>query len=316
MTNKLPIGIVIDDPGLCAIIVDKGRLYGQERGFSEAGPMDEEAYFWANWLCGNEESEPTLECIGSLAFTVNASMAIAVTGPAVKVVINGEECSSWKTHAVVPADKVVISADCPTAKMYVALGGKWLLKHVMGSVCTVMREGIGGLHGNGKPLVTGDTIPIRVGSIESKEVPAWLIPAYDSMKPIDVIPGYQVEEFLPLARRRFFSADYKVTSDINRMGYRLQGPAVSSKISNMRSEGINFGAIQFPSDGQPIIMLRDRQTLGGYPKIGCVAPYDIPRLVQTPVDGVVCFQERAADDARTNWLLARSKRVRYLTESL
>ncbi|NMH58648.1 biotin-dependent carboxyltransferase family protein [Alteromonas ponticola] len=314
MTDKLPIGFVIEDPGLCAIIVDNGRDSGLDRGFSEGGPLDETAYFWSNWLCGNAEGEPAIECIGSIAFTVKARAAIAVTGPDVTLTRNGNACPSWQTLNVEPGDKVTAKSLSPTAKVYLAMSGKWLLNEVMGSAGTMMREGTGGLDGKGKPLDSGDCIPIRIGDADKKEVPNWLQPDYHSNEPLDVVPGYQFEHFYPLARRRFFSADYTVTSDINRMGYRLNGPAVTSDVQNMRSEGINMGAIQFPQDGQPIIMLRDRQTLGGYPKIGCVAPYDIPRLVQQQVDGVVQFNECAASDARTKWLLAKSKRVRYLTE--
>ncbi|MCW8092042.1 biotin-dependent carboxyltransferase family protein [Alteromonas sp. ASW11-130] len=312
MTSRLPITIVIDNPGLCAIIVDTGRTEGQDRGFSEAGPLDEEAYFWANWLCGNEVSEPAIECIGSIAFTVKAHAAMAVTGPEVTLTINGEEHAAWKTLTVDSDDNVAISTKCSTAKFYVAIGGVWLLNKVMGSACTVSREGMGGLHEKGQPLIANDSIPIRVGCVEKKDVPKCLQPDYASVNPVDIVLGYQFESFRSLARRRFFSTEYVVTSDINRMGYRLKGAAVTSDMKSMRSEGINFGAIQFPQDGQPIIMLRDRQTLGGYPKIGCVAPYDIPRLVQTPIDGAIRFKECAASDARTNWLLARVQRARFI----
>ncbi len=313
MTIDQNNGIVIDNPGLCSIIVDRGRTYGQDRGFCEAGPLDEEAYFWANWLCGNNGTEPAIECIGSLQLTVNKRVTMAVTGPDAVVTVNNQTQPMWQTLLLKPHDKVEISATCPTSKLYLAVGGKWLLPRVMGSACTVMRESLGGLKGKGKPLDTAAGIPIKSNAFVKREVPFHLQPDYASNAPLDMILGYQSESFPSLAKKRFFSSDYIVTPDINRMGYRLKGAAVNSNKTNMLSEGINFGAIQFPQDGQPIIMLRDRQTLGGYPKIGCVAPYDIPRLVQTPVDGVVCFKECAASDARTNWLLAGSQRQRHIS---
>ncbi len=313
MTNEHKGGIVIDNPGMCSIIVDRGRSDGQDRGFSESGPLDEEAYFWANWLCGNDDNESVIECIGSLEITAKVTSTMAVTGPEANITVNNDAVPLWQTFSVQANDKITISAKCPTSKLYIAVGGTWLLPKSMGSTCTVIREGIGGLSGDGKPLKSEDTILIRASGYSKRQVPPLLQPDYMSAEPVDVIPGYQYSSFNSLAIRRFFSSGYTLTPDINRMGYRLKGAAVTSSKTKMRSEGINFGAIQFPQDGQPIIMLRDRQTLGGYPKIGCVAPYDIPRLVQTSVDEIVSFKACDASDARTNWLLAYTKRQRHIS---
>jgi allophanate hydrolase subunit 2 len=106
---------------------------------------------------------------------------------------------------------------------------------------------------------------------------------------LGVIPGYQYERFSAVERMKFFSGTYQVSTNIDRMGYRLQGEPINSGSSGIISEGIALGAVQIPADGQPIILLRDRQTIGGYPKIGCVFSLDLARLAQRKPGGRVEF---------------------------
>jgi allophanate hydrolase subunit 2 len=115
-----------------------------------------------------------------------------------------------------------------------------------------------------------------------------------------VVPGYQQRHFSRLAQRRFFGSEYRVTERCDRMGYRLSGNSVCADIEGIQSEGIAMGAIQCPADGQPIVLLNDRQTIGGYPKLGCVLSLDCAALAQLrPGDSVIFtpISEHAAHNA-------------------
>ena len=115
-------------------------------------------------------------------------------------------------------------------------------------------------------------------------------PRYQDMVTVRVIPGYQQAHFSRLQQRRFFSHAYTVSDRCDRMGYRLEGAAIACDIDGILSEGICFGAIQIPADGQPIVLLNDRQTIGGYPRLGEVASVDLPLLAQLKPGDALRFE--------------------------
>jgi allophanate hydrolase subunit 2 len=116
---------------------------------------------------------------------------------------------------------------------------------------------------------------------------------------IDVVLGYQKDDFSKSDIQRFFSSEYKVNQDSDRMGYRLDGEALNPNLQGIYSEGISFGAIQVPANGLPIILLKDRQTLGGYPKLGTVVSVDAFRLSQCRPGHSVTFREVSLNSAQT-----------------
>lgn len=306
----LDSAIILTQPGLMSTIVDNGRGIHQQRGFSESGPMDDEAYYWVNWLCGNSDGTPAIEWVGAAEFTVTSDMQIAVTGPGATVKVNDCQCELWVTLALKEGDVVTVEPEKTGTRHYLGIRGNWRVPHIAGSACTVAREGLGGLHEDGSYNCADDTISVDIDSAlkEVREVPGWGRPDYLLATPVKVIPGYQNAWFTEVAKQLFYTSSYKITNKIDRMGYRLSGTPVKCARSEMHSEGITLGAIQCPPDGQPIVMMRDRQTLGGYPKLGCVSPTDLYRLAQRVPGEHVTFQSEDADNARASYLLRASRR--------
>ncbi|RDV27396.1 carboxylase [Alteromonas aestuariivivens] len=301
----------IADKGLLSMIVDGGRSGLQQQGFCQSGPMDEPAFHWANWLCDNESANPAIEFIGQVIVDLPATIAFAVTGPGAEVWFNGQLQPLWQTLSSLKGGTLRIQPHRIGTRHYLAFSADWALKSAMGSVSTVIREGLGGLAGDGKPLASGTQLKVCPKQCPDRSVPVQIQPEYALTRPLEVILGYQADWFSGATKNLFFSESFQLSSQVDRMGYRLQGTPVRCGRTDLRSEGINQGAIQVPSDGQPIIMMKDRQTLGGYPKIGCVALYDIPRLAQATPGDRVTFTSIDTNNARATWLLARQRRHLY-----
>lgn len=296
--------LTVVNPGMVSIIVDAGRTHGQEQGLCEGGPMDAEAFEMANWLCCNPLNTPALEVMGRCEFEVSAKTSVAICGPEITVMVNQRQMPTWTTIHLSPGQQLSVEPHRLGQRAYIGLHGVWELPLIAGSVCTIAREKLGGIHGKGRALQSGDVLPARFSFLhETRTIPAEQRPDYQLATPLALVAGYQEKQFSSLSLARFYTSSYEVTSQISRMGYRLQGPTVKANSQTMRSEGINLGSVQVPGDGQPIIMMRDRQTLGGYPKLGSIAPYDIGRLAQAVPSDVVSFTRTDANDARSCWLL-------------
>jgi len=304
--------VSVKQNGLLSLIIDSGRKGRQIHGFSQSGPMDEEAYWWANYLVANGSDTPAIECMGRCALLFSNNGHVAVTGRNVSVMINHQTQGPFETLKVKAGDTLVVDSEFLGSKTYIAIGGKWSVPTPLDSACTVTRENIGGLRNDGTGLIDGDVIDITPHSqpIPHHAIASAFQPCYDISKPIGLIPSYQYTEFSELARAQFVAHEYCVSSNINRMGYRLSGTAITSAVTQMRSEGIHSGAVQIPPDGQPIVMMRDRQTLGGYPKIGSVNPLDINRLAQSVPGETLRFVYQDSDNARAEYLLNWHKRLR------
>lgn len=311
--------IKIHSPGMQSLLVDGGRRGHQHEGFCEAGPMDEEAYWWGNYLVANQAGSPCIEVIGELSLRCDNAGVIAATGRDVKLNVNHQNAQAYQTQWVKEGDEITLSSNSLGSKTYLFIGGNWQLPTVLGSACTVVREQLGGLTNLGEGLKAGDEInivspdsPIPPNKPRHLAQRHW--PNYDFQTPLNVIEGYQSDCFSAVAKGTFFSSEYQITSNINRMGYRLSGPKVQCEQKSMLSEAIHIGAIQIPSDGQPIVMMRDRQTLGGYPKLGCVDPLDVSRLAQAVPGESVSFTPIHSDNARARFLLHWQQRRRITGE--
>lgn len=145
-----------------------------------------------------------------------------------------------------------------------------------------VRQGLGDVTSQGLALQTGDDLVFSAQQIAQKPVQMTFRfrPDYNLPLRLRVIESYQYQAFSPSAMESFYRSEFIVTPNSDRMGYRLQGETISPPDQAILSEGIALGAIQVPPNGQPIILLNDRQTIGGYPKLGCVARIDLPRLAQ------------------------------------
>jgi len=272
----------IIDPGPMTLIQDAGRHGYQHLGVTTGGPMDEQAFDWGNWLLGNPRGVAALEItFGMLVMEAESEMTLALTGADLGARLNNTPLPSWQTFVARPGDRLSFSRPVRGLRAYLAMSGGIRASARLGSVATVPREQLGGLNGDGQPLQRGDRLqPLWDQPRERRNLPERAIPDYSEPLRLGLIPGYQYDHFSVAQRMNFLTSRYTLTPNMDRMGYRLSGPAVSHEQSGIISEGIALGAVQVPQDGQPIILMRDRQTIGGYPKMGCVFSLDLARLSQ------------------------------------
>ncbi|MCV2402977.1 biotin-dependent carboxyltransferase family protein [Marinomonas sp. C2222] len=307
--------MIVNNPGVLALIQDAGRL-GQHRiGLTVGGPMDPFAFRWANRLCGNDDNASVIEVsIGGFVAEFTQQAHIAITGAEVDVKLNGQAVEQWQTLSVSEGDVLKLGFAHAGCRIYIAVQGGVQVPSQFGSCSTVVREKIGGVDGGS--LVKGQVLSISPFEQRSKFImpienrPAYLSngqPAAKSMSPLRVVQGYQSDSFSRADKALFFSGEYTVSERMDRMGYRLTGHECRSTITNMLSEGICHGAIQLPPDGQPIVLLNDRQTIGGYPKIGSVMARDTARLAQMTQGNTVFFESVTIEEAHAINLLAEYK---------
>ena len=277
-------------PGWQSTIQDGGRRGYFRDGLSEGGAMDEHAYHWANTLLENDLDSACIEILmGQFEAVFDADTTIAITGADLDARINGREVKHWSTHPVKAGDRIAFKQPRNGLRAYLAVAGGWQTPVLFGSRSVVMRERLGGLDGG--PLRAEDRLSYLPNlNAPRRCVAPNYIPDYQAELTLKVVPGYQYRDFSNASRLRFTTSEYRVSNRIDRMGYKLEGPAISTEQSGVISEGIALGAIQIPQDGNPIVLMRDRQTIGGYPKIGCVTSLDCSRLSQRGPGAVVSFE--------------------------
>ncbi|TNF05458.1 MAG: biotin-dependent carboxyltransferase [Gammaproteobacteria bacterium] len=280
------------------LIQDGGRTGYHRLGLTTGGPADALAFAWANRLCGNQPEASSLEItVGGLELDVDVATRIAVCGADMPLSINGDVVENWRSHRLYPGDRVTLGFARSGVRAYLAVAGGLVVSPVLGSSATVIREGIGGIEG--RKLKTGDNLVCpQADDKDCLRVPTGYRPVYNKRVLLRMVMGYQHDAFAPEQRERFYAGEYQVSSQCDRMGYRLEGPTIHCDMPGMLSEGISLGAVQVPPDGQPIVLLCDRQTIGGYPKLGAVLSVDLPLLAQLPAGGRVSFAPISVDEAR------------------
>jgi len=293
-------------PGVLSLLQDTGRL-GQHRiGLTTGGPLDKQAFQWANRLCGNtlEDAATAIEIsIGGLVLSVEADASIAFAGADMPLKINQHTVKSWQTLRVKAGDRIEVGYATQGARAYLAVAGGFDIPLSFGSTATVAREGIGGLQG--AALAKDDQLPFhQYAAPEGLMLAPDDRPDYPTSVTLRVITGYQQDHFSDSQQALFFNSEYTVSEQCDRMGFRLEGQEVKADITGILSEGICYGAIQIPANGQPIVLLNDRQTIGGYPKIGSVFSLDIARLTQLLPGGKVRFTPITQADAHNQLHLA------------
>ncbi len=315
-SNQANSGFKVQQPGLLTLIQDAGRFGHHRIGLTTGGPLDSQAFKWANRLLGNELNATALEVsIGGLVLTAEVDTWIVLTGAEMPLKINGQEQDRWHAHPVKAGDQIEVGFSALGARGYLAVAGGFQVEHSFSSSATVTREGIGGL--NGEKLQQGDYLKCAaVKPVQTFRLPEAYRPDYSDQITLRVITGYQQHAFSDYQKRVFFSSEYKVTDRADRMGYRLEGPEVKPSIDGILSEGICHGAIQIPADGQPIVLLNDRQTIGGYPKIGSMISLDTARMAQLLPGSRVSFEEITIDDAHNLHCLAHAHFERIQPEAI
>lgn len=304
MTPKLKVL----QSGILSLIQDSGRFGQHGIGLTSGGPLDPLAFKWANRLVGNAENASAIEVtVGGLKLSSLCDTFIAVTGAKVDVKINGKLQGQWQTLTLKKEDVLELGYATQGCRIYIAFASGLNVPQQFNSNSTVIREGIGGL--NGQALQQGDELPLfnETKALAQYQLPEKDRPEYLDLVTLRLIPGYQEHHFSRHEQRMFFYHEYTVSDLCDRMGYRLAGPKVQCDIGGILSEGICLGAVQIPKDGQPIVLMNDRQTIGGYPKIGSVLSLDLAKLAQLGPGGKVKFEPMTIDHAHNVLTLAHYK---------
>lgn len=275
-------GFRVLSAGSLTLLQDDGRLGHHRLGLTTGGPLDQLSFDWANRLCGNRAGTPALEItLGGLRLEALAKSRIAVTGAAAPLRLNGRSVESWRSHNLAAGDRLEIGMAKTGCRLYLAVAGGFIAEDQFGSVAAVMREGLGGHNGRGAAIRAGDSLHCAaVPPDRCFSVPPALRPACGGEARLHVIPCLDSRTRLRTLRRRFFTQQYRVSSRSDRMGYRLEGEPLLCPSSSFLSTGLALGTVQLPPDGQPIVLLHDHQTIGGYPKLGVVASSDLRLLAQ------------------------------------
>lgn len=284
--------------GVLSLLQDNGRIGHHRIGLTQGGPMDAEAFAYANRLLENTPGTTMIEVsVGGAQFRANASTSLCITGALAPVRINDEPAALWTVHSVHEGDVISLGYASRGCRLYLAVADGFDVKKQFGSTSTVVREGVGGL--GGRALQKGDVLPFTPGLRRRRlQLPEQAQPRYSHSLTVRVIPGYQQRLFSRQEQRRFFGGPYTVSDACDRMGYQLEGQPVSCSTSQLLSEGICYGAIQIQGNGQPVVLLNDRQTIGGYPKIGCALSLDAARLSQMQPGSTVYFAPITPHTAR------------------
>jgi antagonist of KipI len=291
--------IAILDAGPQTTVQDLGRAGQLRHGIPPSGPVDRFAFVVANRLVGNVDGAAALECtlIGP-RFEVDAAAAIAVTGADMPVTVNGAEAPRWATIALDAGDVVKLGPARAGVRSYVAFSGGLDVPLVLGSRSTYVRGRMGGLEGRAlrkaDSLSTLPSWPVRPRRVEPDAVPD-----YRSAQPIRLVLGPQDDRFTDAGIRALLGSPYEVLPQSDRMGARLRGPRIEhARGHDIISDGIALGSVQVPGDGQPIVLLVDRQSTGGYTKLATVCSCDIGRVGQARPGQSLRFQAVGVAEAQ------------------
>lgn len=282
---------------LC-LLQDVGRFGVRHLGVTQGGALDWVSMSWANKLLNNALNAAVIEVtLGGLTLLAESDCCLALAGADLGAVLDDRPIAPWRSFFVRKGQQLRFTRPITGARAYLAAPGGFAAVDVLGSCATVAREGLGGLEGSGKALVEGDQLTFSGASFQLHALPDHLIPDVSDQRPLDVVLGAQIGQFSGLSLFDAFNSDWTLDSRADRMGMRLLGPELVYQGKPMISEGIPLGAIQVPPDGQPIILLNDRQTIGGYPRLGALTPMSLARLAQKLPGSVVRMRAVVQDVA-------------------
>ena len=291
-------------PGMFTTVQDLGRRGYQMQGVPVAGAMDGPALRLGNILVGNDENAAGLEItmIGPSLKILSGEACFAVTGAEVGIQKNGAPLPCWKTHRLVAGDALSFTPPVSGgSRAYLCVSGGFDVPLSMGSRSTYTRGKFGGYEG--RALKAGDLLHSGAPGIlwtdcEGLECPVSLRPSRDPDAPLRVIPGPQDDAFTEEGVRTFYASEYVISNSADRMGYRMEGPVIAhNEAADIISDAICMGSVQVPGHGQPIVMLADRQTTGGYTKIAVVCSVDIGNLAQRLPGQKVRFEKITVKEA-------------------
>ena len=279
-----PLIEIINSP-ILALTQNKGDYTKTYLGISPSGAMDEYAYHIANNLLSNTQNTTLIEInFSNFCFISYTNTTIAITGAKCEFFINETPQNTWQTFNIKKGDKIEIKKILQGQRVYIAIKDGFNTE-------------------NNKTLKKKDILSCNNSKpIYKRKLKERYIPKYGKKIELRVSLSYQSDKFNNQEKNKFFSTQYEVSSSINRMGYKLLGEPIKCDIDNLISEGIAFGSIQIPQNGLPIILLKERQTIGGYPKIGVVLDVDCFKLSQARIGDKIFFKEISIQEA---WDISR-----------
>lgn len=294
MESTATIGqLTFEKSGPLTLVQDLGRSGGQQLGFAPSGAADQHAFQWANQLLKNPENTPVFEItLGPVALTFSAPTRIALTGANAEVTLDDRPVYPWSSARVTAGARLIIKPPKAGLRTYLSIAGGFQTPTLFNSASCVPKEPIP--TPMNRAIITGDTFYYKPLSEEALSVrnlmaPFQAQPDHTQLLTLKVRPCYQFSKFSEEAIKTLTTETYSVSQLCDRMGYRLSGAPITFPGNLEWSEGIALGSIQIPPNGQPIVLLRDRQTIGGYPKIGTVTAEGCDALSQRRPGQLVKF---------------------------
>jgi biotin-dependent carboxylase-like uncharacterized protein len=289
--------VVVRRPGLLTTVQDLGRPGLGRFGVSPSGAMDPLALRVANRLVGNPDGAPALEitAIGpELGFECDTTFALA--GAHLSPTLGGQPIEVWRSYRAAAGDVLAFGPRRQGARCYLAVAGGFTVTPVLGSTATDLESGLGGI--DGKPLHAGQRLIVGAAHAQPERyVRVALLRSWSDPFALRFLPNPEA----PLGTEileRLCAATFHLSPRSNRMGYRLDGPALAAPTGgDMISEPIPPGTVQLPAGGQPILLMADRQTVGGYPRLGSVIAADLPKAGQLWLGHAVRFVLVSAEEA-------------------
>ncbi len=262
-------------------------------GVPITGVLDTFSAEIANFLVGNDKDAAVLEfTVTGPRLLIMDDAYVAVTGAQMAVRLNGQEMTPWSAFRVRPGDELEVGQARSGCRGYLAVTGGIEVPLVMGSRSCYVGAKIGGY--KGRPLLAGDKLARGVGYLlrEPRKIPDELLPEFSSNILLRAIPGPQ-DDYFAEGLELFFTSEYRVSLDANRMGYRLAGPVIKQKTGmpgSIVSESSFAGGVQIPPNGQPVILLVE-QTVGGYTKIATIISSDLNLVAQASPGDRIRFEQ-------------------------
>ena len=292
--------LTVLDGGMLTTVQDRGRYGFRKFGVPISGVMDDHSYRLANWLVGNIEATPVLEMTlkgGGFLFKTDA--VVGLSGGEADIYINSEPQDMNKTLMIHPGDQLAVGRIKKGCRIYMAIQGKWNVEDVLGSSSTYSQAGFGGI--KGRALRKADNIfwdNDQSGS-EIKKVPQKLIPHFSSKQKIRIIEGPEWDWLPEDEKAHFLNMEFGISSKSNRMGIRLESDfSFKTEEREMKSAPVVPGIIQLAKGGSPIILMKDGQSIGGYPRIAKVTDADLWRLGQVWTSSRLSFKTVSIEEAK------------------
>jgi biotin-dependent carboxylase-like uncharacterized protein len=286
-----------------AQLQDLGRFGVRHIGVTQGGALDWIAAGWANRLLGNDPDCAVIEIpLGGLTLHCQQDSTLALTGADLAATLDQAPLIPWRSFVMRRGQQLIFHPPITGVRGYLAAPGGFFAPRILGSRSTVRREKLGGLNGEGEPLRSGDCLTFAGDHRPVLMLPSALIPDYSIPALLALLPGPRLSGFSGRSLFDAFNRFWQIDSRADRMGVHLNGPILHYQGAGMVSEGLPLGAVQVPPDGQPIALLNDRQTIGGYPCLGTLTPQACARLAQCPAGTQVMMKTIGSEAAKRQHL--------------